>query len=53
VEASVLDLDPLLPERSGDVPGSVLSSCDPLQVGGAPSQSHESLLCPVLLAASR
>jgi hypothetical protein len=42
VEASVLDLDPLLPERSGDVPGSVLSSCDPLQVGGAPSQSHVS-----------
>jgi hypothetical protein len=32
LEASVLDLDPLLlSERSGEVPGSVLSSFDPLQ----------------------
>lgn len=36
VSASALDLDPLLlSERSGEVPGSVLSSCDPLQVRNA------------------
>jgi hypothetical protein len=48
VEASVLDLDPLLlSERSGEVPGSVLSSCDPLQVGVTPSQSHDlAVPCP-------
>lgn len=48
VAASVLDLDSLLlSERSGEVPGSVLSSCDPLQVGVAPFLSYDLVVpCP-------